>query len=367
MRILGIIPYRFLPVRIGGQKAAEQLYRTLAKRVPVDVVSTINNDQTEAKGFTLFPIFSNRFIRYGNPFYLKQLSTLICERNTTHIFIEHPYLGWMGVFLKKKHRIPLVIRSQNIESIRFKSIGKWWWRLLWRYEKYIYNAADFLFLITEEDRQYAIEKYKVQNEKAFVASYGTEVAKSPSIVERRNAKEKVCNDLKIGYERILLLFNGSFDYQPNASALEILLKTVLPQLNLRSFPFTLLICGRHIPLPLKNDRWKNVLFLDYVEDIFLYNLAADMFVNPVIEGGGIKTKLVEALAAGANAVSTKSGAFGVNPAWCNGKLIVTDDNDWQAFAESICEMAESKSETNELFYQHFNIEKIAESVIQTIL
>jgi len=48
-----------------------------------------------------------------------------------------------------------------------------------------------------------------------------------------------------------------------------------------------------------------------VDDITLYYKGADMLINPVMDGGGIKTKLVEALGYSMNVVTTTSGAIGV--------------------------------------------------------
>ena len=366
MKILGIVPYRFLPAQIGGQKAIEQLYRSLGKRVPVTVVSTDNNDRSEAQNFSLVPIMNTSALRYANITYAAAIGKCIRQKKITHLFTEHPYLGWLVLWLKKRHHLPLIIHSHNIESTRFKSIGKKWWKLLWYYERSIYNAADFVFFMTEADRQYAINQYHLPRGKAFVASYGIEVSGAPSIDSRAEAKQKVCEALQLSPETNLLLFNGSFDYAPNARALEHLLYEVVPQLDKGDLLYKLIICGRNISRELKAKAWQNVIFLDYVEDIFLYNLAADVFVNPVMEGGGIKTKLVEALAAGANAVSVRSGAVGVEEAWCNGKLYICDDADWTLFAGNIGKALTNKNEIGKEFYKHFFIDNIADFILKTI-
>ena len=366
MKILAIVPYCFLPARIGGQKAIEQLYRSLGKKVPVLVVSTENNDAAAASHFSFLPLFSKSILRYSNFFYLKKFSRLIEQHNITHLFTEHPYMGWMALYLKKKHNIPLIIHAHNIESIRFKSIGKRWWKLLWHYEKFIYRAADFVFFITDADRRYAIEKYKLPEQKAFTALYATEVKEAPSEGARNIAKQKICEALQIDISTPLLLFNGSFDYAPNADALRVLIETIVPLLNKKHFIYKLIVCGRNIPQPYKFLQPPNVIFLDYVDDILQYNLAADVFLNPVVTGGGIKTKLVEALAAGANAVSAKSGAAGVDAAWCNHKLYIVEDGNWQAFAEKIYEAVANKNTVSETFYQHFFVDNITNKMIEII-
>ncbi len=351
---------------MGGQKAIEQLYRSLGKKVPVLVVSTQNNEASAARHFSLIRLFSNNFLRYGNTNNLHWLRKLVQQHRITHLIIEHPYMGWLGLYLKKKANIPLIVHAHNIESIRFKSIGKPWWRLLWYYERYILQAADFVLLMTEADRDYAVHHYKLKLPKTLVALYGTEVEQAPSLADRRQAKETVCRTWNIDANKPLLLFNGSFHYQPNATALSVLIENILPELNKLSFAYQLIVCGKNIPQHWKDTKPAHVLFLDFVDDIFLYNLAADVFVNPVTEGGGIKTKLVEALAAGANAVSAQSGAAGIDPDWCHGKLCIAEDGDWTAFAQYIISLAGNKTNMPAVFYQHFYIDNITGNILQQL-
>ena len=60
---------------------------------------------------------------------------------------------------------------------------------------------------------------------------------------------------------------------------------------------------------LKDYADKNIIYAGFVDDITLFYKAADMLINPVIDGGGIKTKLVEALGYNMNVVTTSK--------WCN--------------------------------------------------
>ncbi|MBK7345377.1 MAG: glycosyltransferase [Chitinophagaceae bacterium] len=67
----------------------------------------------------------------------------------------------------------------------------------------------------------------------------------------------------------------------------------------------------------------------------MYFKAADVFLNPVIEGGGIKTKLVEALGQNLNVVTTQSGAIGVPQETTGNKMKIIKDGDWAAFAATL--------------------------------
>ena len=67
----------------------------------------------------------------------------------------------------------------------------------------------------------------------------------------------------------------------------------------------------------------------------MYSCGSSIFVNPITEGGGIKTKLVEALACNLNCVSFFTGAIGVDEEICGNKLIIINDGDYQSFANAI--------------------------------
>ena len=90
-----------------------------------------------------------------------------------------------------------------------------------------------------------------------------------------------------------------------------------------------------------------------MDDINLYFRGADVFINPVTEGGGIKTKLVEALGHNLNAVSTENGAIGVNAALCNGKLLVSGNEDWEKFAANVVTAAKIKAGIPPEYFHHF--------------
>lgn len=62
---------------------------------------------------------------------------------------------------------------------------------------------------------------------------------------------------------------------------------------------------------------------------------------------------MEALAYNLNVVSSENGAIGVDPALCNGKLIVCKNDDWNAFAESIVHSIHLTNTMPAVFYDHF--------------
>jgi glycosyltransferase involved in cell wall biosynthesis len=222
---------------------------------------------------------------------------------------------------------------------------------LWRYEKFIHRHADYNFFIQEEDRQYAIKNFGLNPDNCIVVTYGIEIDSIPSQVEVQQAKEYVRTKHGISPTEKILLFAGSFNYKPNLDALQYIDKKIAPLLEHKGFSCKILICGPW----LENNpaTHPNVIITGFVDDISLYFKAADVFLNPVVEGGGIKTKLVEALGYNTNSVSSVNGAIGVDPAKCNGKLIVTRDNDWESFTDAIVRVSEIDKDISPEYYQHF--------------
>lgn len=354
-KIFCLAPYCFLPAKTGGQKAIDAFYRLLSLQAEVVCISTKNNDTTaDETPYRLRRVLSNSSLRYINIFYPFRLIRLIRRENPSLLEMEQPYFGWMMVPVKRITSKPLLVRSHNIEGLRFKTIGKWWWKIMWRYEKWVYQKAEHIFFITDEDRKYAIEKMGVDQTKALTIPYSIEQTAAPSLAKKQIARRNllVRHGLKEG--DVLLLFNGAFDYLPNVEALRELL------LHFNAFGkqnprFKLIICGKDIPKDMIADKQnQEVIFAGFVPDISEYFLGAGVFLNPVVTGGGIKTKLVEALANDLTALSFTQGAIGIDPAWCNGKLIVVENYDWQSFLNFIEPATEIRSSVGKAFFDHFS-------------
>lgn len=74
---------------------------------------------------------------------------------------------------------------------------------------------------------------------------------------------------------------------------------------------------------------------------------APLSINPITLGTGINIKLLDALAAGVPTISTRTGARGLSERYRRGVVIV-GDNDHQAFADAILQLASSRDQRQEL-------------------
>ena len=360
IRVLSLVSYPILPAKTGGQRSITLFNKYFARYVDLICVSTRNNDVSLAEGYQVFNILSDSPARYINIFYFFTLRRLIRRHGITHLLLEHPYYGWLGVMLKWFCGVQLIVRSQNIEGLRWKTLGKPWWKILWFYEKWVHRQARYNFFIQASDLAYAVKHFRLQQVHCALVTYGIERSTAPTPAEKKAARAFLLQKHGIPPTHQLLLFNGSFNYLPNLNALKRILYDINPVWAAReNFSYTILICGKDIPAAISQQAFPRVIFAGFVEEVEPYFTGADIFINPVTEGGGIKTKLVEALGHNMNAVSVSNGAIGVDAGLCNGKLVITADNDLAAFAKAVIGIAGYQADISAAFFDHFYWQNIA--------
>ena len=261
--------------------------------------------------------------------------------------------------------ITWVVHSHNIEFERSRSIGRWWWKALKWYEQWVYKRADINFFISEDDRRYAIEKLRVSESKSFAITYGVEIPGIPT--DLNECKQKVLKKHAVHPGEKILLFNGALYHHTNYNALQVILDIVNPiLLKQPELSYKIIVCGKGLPdffNELKEYTGRNIIYAGFVEDISVYFKAADLFLNPIISGGGVKTKAIEAIAYNCPVVSTRIGALGLEQNLCGNQLKVVDDNAWEEFASEVLQSLKQAGTTPESFYQYYYWGNIAKKVV----
>lgn len=293
------------------------------------------------------------------------ISSLIKKEKFDLVIWEHPYFTWLASIIKRRTGIKTVLHIHNIEYQRFRSTGKAWWPLLKIYEKWFFKLADQILFVSPEDKRYAIEKWKIPGGKCVEVAFGVEIREYPPDKEGCRNILRTAHNIP-GTEKILL-FNGLLDYKPNLDALSIILKEINTLLlQKEDFRYKIIVCGKRLPSEfhdLKDYLDKNVIYAGFVEDVELYFKGADLFLNPVQSGGGIKTKMVEAIAFGTTVVTTETGAMGIYRNICGKKLVVVPDDDWKVFAEAIFENAAMDQITPASYYEYYYWGNIVKKIL----
>ncbi|MEO6638539.1 MAG: glycosyltransferase, partial [Ginsengibacter sp.] len=347
--------------KFGGQKCIAHFNEYFSEYHSLYCI-TVEENKPSYASYELINTLSNNRLRYINFFHFYSIKKIIRENNISHIILEHPYFGWLALLLKHFCKVKLIVHSHNIEAERFKTVGKWWWKILWYYERYVHRQADFTFCITKEDRNYFENEYKLSSQKIDLITYGISWNAPLPPANEAEAKAYLLRNFALENGTVLYLFNGALDYKPNHDALKNILENINPLLAAYGIEYKIIICGKDLPNEmndLKDYAAENIIYAGFVDDISLYFKGADIFINPVTDGGGIKTKLVEALGYNLTAVSTKNGALGIDEKICNGKLLVSENNDWPRFTAKMVEAINVTQSIPVAFFQHFYWDNIA--------
>lgn len=368
-KILVIAPYQYLPYFSGGQKSIAQFLDHLGKETKLTVVSVAGNNASFIKTYLhLGWLKKTSFSRYFDLNLVAKLSALIKKERFDAIIWEHPYYAWLAAIIKRRTGVKTILHIHNIEYQRFNSMGKWWWWLLRSYEKWFFREADQILFVSPDDKKFAIEKWKIDKDKCIEVAFGVEISSYPA--DKNQAKETVMARHNIQRHEKVLLFNGLLDYRPNVDALMSILKEINPLLlKHNDFGYKIIICGKRLPAELnelKEYADKNIIYAGFVDNIELYFKAADLFLNPVQSGGGIKTKMVEAIAFGTTVITTETGAMGIHRNICGQKLIVVTDDDWIAFARAIFEHSDKHEITPSSYYEYYYWGSVVKMLIQQI-
>lgn len=366
--VLNIVPYPFLPYSSGGQKLIALFNEYLGAKTTLHVAGTTDNETNNIKNYLFHPVLHSSRWRYLNPLTPIQLIGLIKRNKIETVILEHPYYGWMIPFFRLFTRVSIICHTHNVESERFRSIGKKWWRLLAFYEGLVLRHCDQVLCITEEDRQFFIDRMRVPKSQCIIVPYGIEQKEPPA--DKAICKKAICEKHQLDPSLPVLFFNGALDYKPNTDALDIILNEIMPRLIKNNFNTQIIIAGRGLPAhyhTLISEQKGGIIYAGFVNDISLYTKAADILLNPVVIGGGVKTKMIEALGLGTTVVSTRSGAKGIEQEQAGEKLYISDDHDWDRFTELIMTASKKDSvQTPDKFYQQYYWGHIMEALLKQL-
>jgi len=142
-----------------------------------------------------------------------------------------------------------------------------------------------------------------------------------------------------------ICFIGSMDWPPNVKAAQYLVDEVMPRIW-RSRPDTkCYLVGRDPGPELTRLASSNVVITGRVSSIDEYYERVPVVALPIQGVGGVKIKLIHALAAGKAIVSTSAGAAGLDVR--NGQeMLIADRPD--EFAAAVIKLLESKPERHRL-------------------
>jgi glycosyltransferase involved in cell wall biosynthesis len=145
----------------------------------------------------------------------------------------------------------------------------------------------------------------------------------------------------------------------------VILDVINPRLLQQTVPYKIIVCGKGLPAWFKNLEDyadQHIIYAGFVDDISVYFKAAHVFLNPIISGGGVKTKAIEAIGMDCTVISTEIGALGLVRPACGKKLQVVADKDWPAFATLVIDALNNEDHTPAAFFEYYYWGNIAARV-----
>jgi len=324
-KILYVSPFPFYPPTTGGERAINAYVRSLAQKYFVIVCAPKSQKQIPYNDVEIYRFYKENKSKYFNIGAYWKIFQLVKKNKFESLVFAFPYQGYFCYLIAKLNRVPIKMHEHNIEFLRFKTLKKWWWPLMYLYEFFLYSFVDAIDSISDSDRQLAIKYLKISPKKISVIPYSADTTVFKSSPE---AGKKIRGFLHLDHEKIVLFF-GSLDYKPNQEAVEIIEKKIAPEIYKKNQNIKFLIVGRNPP---KNIQSPNIIFTGFVDKVEDYINASDIVIVPLLSCGGIRTKILESLACGKKVISTKLGAEGITSV-SNKNLVII--NDISKFSEKI--------------------------------
>ena len=245
-----------------------------------------------------------------------------------------------SVLIIGDHRIAFLLRDSGIKfvfdptdssALFYKRRARAYWinnpvkffnsirlHLHYRYMESIISQYASLFMTTGPADEAYLRKINPHGN-FFLVGNGTEMAEQPPVTPNDDGKT-------IG-------FHGGMTWEPNRMTAARLSGSIAEELaKISKNQIKIEIAGRPVfPELQRFDGVNNVRVLGFVDDIQSWLSSLSLYVMPMYQGGGVKNKLLEALAAGLPVLTNTLGA----------EAIPEEDRDFIAVAENDAELVQT--------------------------
>jgi glycosyltransferase involved in cell wall biosynthesis len=191
------------------------------------------------------------------------------------------YQIWQGLANKQHNRIKKIYLATLTERIR-------------NFERDAWKKYDLLLAITEKDAYLVNRLEQVNN--IIIAPFSVEMDTiKPGKSERW-----------VGYHI------GAMDWIPNKEGIEWFLDQAWPKIHKAAPQFEFYYAGRKMPQKFKDLDMPGVFCMDEVHSAEEFIEDKKILIVPIWSSGGIRVKILEAMAAGKIVITTSSGIKGID-------------------------------------------------------
>lgn len=249
----------------------------------------------------------------------------IKHNNIDLIFCEFPQMSKNITKKIKNTGVKCILSQHNIEFKTMESIAKCIdnpiKRMIYKFdslrlkmrEKNINNSNIFdkYVFLSEEDCKYFDENLNYRKKETFISPIG--YSKDIKVSNIKNNNE------------INLVIVGKMSYIPNVDGVLWFYENIFPIIKSQVENVKLYIVGRDPINEIKKIENEDIIVTGEVDSVEKYYEIADLVIVPVLSGGGIKTKLIEAAAYKKPIIAT---SFAIKGTCFENKVdLVVEDNE----------------------------------------
>jgi len=276
----------------------------------LDGVTIVDIDNTISKKQVLKNFFFSRQPEHVERFYKEEfkeaLKDVLIAFSPEAVQIESVFLSTYLPVVQKYSEAISVLRMHNVEYQIWQGLaGKTKNRLksfyydnlatrVRNYERTAWKDYDLLLAITEKDAHLVKRLEEVQN--LVVAPFSIDTAKVPSGSETAEW---------VGYHI------GAMDWQPNQDGVKWFLSRAWPAVRKAVPGFRFYFAGRNMSKEFLDVNTDGVTCAGEVPDATAFIADKRILIVPLWSGGGIRVKILEAMAAGKIIISTTKGIKGI--------------------------------------------------------
>lgn len=268
----------------------------------------VNNSRSRILNFIsrMWRLFTGQssYLQFWSPKLQKALDRLIAQEKFDLIHCCTTILGYHEL----PHTIPLVGDMHNVEydnvyrayeqtkNILTKPYYYWEHVLLKRDETRITDKFNAVVTTTERDRD--IIRKELPNKPIHVIPNGVD----PAFFKQQPVEE----------DPHTIVFAGLMSYYPNYHGILYFLDNIFPLIREQDPQARLLVVGAYPPKRLQHRANEYITVTGFVDDVKPYFATGRVFAIPLLIGGGIRGKALEAMAMRRPIVSTTLGCEGIN-------------------------------------------------------
>ncbi|MCP9235386.1 glycosyltransferase family 4 protein [Lewinella sp. JB7] len=304
--------------------------------------------------------------RFHQQDYHDVLAEWLQEVDFDIVQLETLYLAPYLSTIRRYSSAQVVMRSHNVEheiwerccdNISFAP-KRWYLRHLTKqlrdYERSQLNQYDLLLPITGRDKKH-FERLGYRG-RSLVLPIGLETRCGPPTYDSYAAPPD-------------LHFIGSLDWMPNLEGLQWFLNDVWPEIHRRCPEVKFHVAGRNMPHSIRQLRMPNVVIHGEVPNSCDFVAAHTISIVPLLSGGGMRAKILEAMSLGRVVVTTTMGLEGIKAR--NRRELFIADTPAQ-FAQTIEECLRRGRKLEAIgrnaqaaFYRYYDRRILAEQLLET--